>query len=102
PIDLGHKVKSLPEDKTVPGLHGWRWIFTPGHTPGHVSLFRDADRTLIAGDAIVTTQQESAYAVISQRRELHGPPMYFTPDWTSAAKSVAALAQLEPEIVASG
>ena len=28
----------------VPGLPGWRWVFTPGHTPGHVALFRDADR----------------------------------------------------------
>ncbi len=102
PFDFGSNVKALPDDMTVPGLYGWRWVFTPGHTPGHVSLFRDADRTLITGDAIVTTRQESAYAVISQRRELHGPPMYFTPDWTAAAKSVAALAALEPEIVASG
>ncbi len=102
PVDFGDKVMALPSDTKVPGLQGWRWISTPGHTPGHVSLFRDADRTLIAGDAIVTTQQESAYAVISQRRELHGPPMYFTPDWTSAAKSVATLAELAPEVVASG
>ena len=102
PFDFGDKVTSLPVDSSVPGLVGWRWIFTPGHTPGHVSLFRDADRTLIAGDAIVTTRQESAYAVIRQRRELNGPPMYFTPDWSAAAKSVAALAELEPEVIATG
>ena len=41
-------------------MPGWRWVHTPGHTAGHVSLFRDADRTLIAGDAFVTTKQESA------------------------------------------
>jgi glyoxylase-like metal-dependent hydrolase (beta-lactamase superfamily II) len=102
PINLGSRVKPLPEDGSVPGLPGWRWIFTPGHTPGHVSFFRDADRTLIAGDAIVTTRQESALAVIAQRRELHGPPMYFTPDWETAGKSVATLADLEPEIAATG
>jgi glyoxylase-like metal-dependent hydrolase (beta-lactamase superfamily II) len=102
PIDLGDAIKPLPDNKTVPGLSDWRWVFTPGHTPGHIVLFRDADRTLIAGDAIVTTKQESVQAVLTQRRELHGPPMYFTPDWKAAAKSVADLADLEPEIVATG
>jgi len=102
PIDLGDRVKALPADTTVPGLPGWRWVFTPGHTPGHVAFFRDLDRTLIAGDAIVTTKQESAQAVMAQRRELHGPPKYFTSDWTAAAKSVAALAELDPEVIATG
>lgn len=102
PIDLGDRVGPLPGDGSVPGLPGWRWIFTPGHTPGHVALFRDADRTLIAGDAFVTTRQESALAVIAQRRELHGPPMYFTPDWGAAARSVATLADLDPEVAATG
>ena len=102
PIDLGSRVNPLPDDGSVPGLPGWRWIFTPGHTPGHVALFRDADRTLIAGDAFVTTKQESAMSVLTQRRELNGPPMYFTPDWEAAAKSVAALADLDPEIAATG
>jgi glyoxylase-like metal-dependent hydrolase (beta-lactamase superfamily II) len=102
PIDLGDLVKPLPEDGSVPGLSGWRWVFTPGHTPGHVALFRDGDRTLIAGDAVVTTKQESASAVIARRRELHGPPMYFTPDWVSAARSVATLAALEPAVIATG
>lgn len=102
PINLSGHVKPLPENGSVPGLPAWRWIFTPGHTPGHVALFRDSDRTLIAGDAIVTTRQESALAVISQRRELHGPPMYFTPDWDAAARSVATLAALEPELAATG
>ena len=78
PIDLGDRVKPLPEDGSVPGLPGWRWVFTPGHTPGHIALFRDSDRTLIAGDAFVTTRQESVAASISQRPELCGPPRYFT------------------------
>lgn len=102
PIDLGERVKALPKDGTVPGLPHWRLVFTPGHAPGHVALFREADRILIAGDAFVTTKQESAVAVIAQRQELHGPPMYFTPDWESAAKSVAILADLDPEIAATG
>lgn len=91
PIDLGQRLQPLPEDGTVPGMPGWRWIHTTGHTPGHVSLFRDSDRTLIAGDAFVTTKQESALAVLTQRPELHGPPAYFTPDWESARSSVQRL-----------
>lgn len=31
----------------------WRVLWTPGHTAGHVSLFRDSDRVLIAGDAVL-------------------------------------------------
>jgi glyoxylase-like metal-dependent hydrolase (beta-lactamase superfamily II) len=102
PIDLRDRVQALPEDGTVPGMPDWRWIHTPGHTPGHVSLFREADRTLIAGDAFVTTKQESATAVLTQRPELHGPPAYYTPDWKSARGSVERLAALEPFQVATG
>ena len=55
PIDLGDRVRALPEDGSVPFMPGWRWIHTPGHTAGHVSLFRESDRVLIAGDAFLTT-----------------------------------------------
>ena len=102
PIDLGGRARVLSPDGSVPGMPGWRWIHTPGHTAGHVALFRDADRTLIAGDAFVTTKQESATAVMAQRPGVHGPPAYFTPDWASAARSVQALAALEPEVAATG
>lgn len=102
PIDLGMRVRPLPEDGTVPGMPGWRWVHTPGHTPGHVALFRDADRALIAGDAAITVRQESIFAVLAQRPELHGPPAYYTPDWSSAESSVRRLAQLEPRLLIGG
>ncbi len=102
PIDLSARVRALPDDGSVPGMPGWRWIHTPGHTPGHVSLFREDDRTLIAGDAFVTTKQESATAVLTQRPEIHGPPAYYTPDWEAARRSVETLAGLEPLRVATG
>jgi glyoxylase-like metal-dependent hydrolase (beta-lactamase superfamily II) len=102
PIDVGPRLRFLPEDGSVPGMTGWRWIHTPGHSPGHISLWRDTDRTLIVGDAFITTAQESAYAVATQQPEMHGPPMYFTPDWTAARDSVEALAALEPEVVVTG
>jgi glyoxylase-like metal-dependent hydrolase (beta-lactamase superfamily II) len=83
-------------------MPGWRWLHTPGHTPGHVSLWREADRTIIAGDAFVTTRQESAYAVTVQKPEMHGPPMYYTTDWDKARTSVEQLAALEPELAVTG
>jgi glyoxylase-like metal-dependent hydrolase (beta-lactamase superfamily II) len=50
PINLGNHVQSLPDDGTVPFLTNWQYVNTPGHTPGHISLFRVKDRVLIAGD----------------------------------------------------
>jgi len=102
PIDVSSRLQALPEDNSVPGMPGWRWIATPGHTEGHVSLWRESDRIVIAGDAFITTVQESAYAVATQRPEMHGPPMYFTTDWVSAKASVEELAALEPEIAVTG
>ena len=82
-------------------MPGWRWIHTPGHTPGHIALFWDEDRLLIAGDAFTTVKQESGEAVERQVKEIHGPPAYLTPDWPKAWKSVRILEQLKPEIVIS-
>ena len=51
---------------------------------------------------MTTTRQESAYAVALQKPEMHGPPMYYTQDWTDARRSVQQLASLEPEFVITG
>jgi glyoxylase-like metal-dependent hydrolase (beta-lactamase superfamily II) len=77
-------------------------MHTPGHAPGHVSLWRESDRTIIAGDAFITTGQESAYEILVQRPEMHGPPRYFTPDWQAAHRSVQQLAALNPDLVVTG
>jgi hypothetical protein len=57
---------------------------------------------LVVGDAFITTAQESAYAVATQKTEMHGPPMYFTQDFDAAKHSVDALAALEPELAITG
>jgi glyoxylase-like metal-dependent hydrolase (beta-lactamase superfamily II) len=102
PWDFSDRLRALPEDGSVPAMPGWRWIHTPGHSPGHVALFRDSDRVLIAGDAFVTTRQESFFAVMEQRPEVNGPPMYYTIDWNAARRSVRTLAALEPRVAATG
>ncbi|WP_353721073.1 MBL fold metallo-hydrolase [Dyadobacter sp. 676] len=102
PIDLVDAIHSLPLDGQIPFLPEWKYIHTPGHAPGHISLWREKDRVLIAGDAFVTTRQESVFSVMTQRKVISGPPRYFTCDWYQAEKSVNALADLSPEIVATG
>lgn len=102
PVNVSRRLEVLPADGSVPAMPGWKWLATPGHTPGHISLWREADRTLIVGDAFVTTAQESVYAAATQRAEMHGPPMYYTPDWQQSRTSVERLAALEPEIVVTG
>lgn len=102
PVDVGDRLVVLPEDGSVPYLPGWRWIATPGHSVGHVSLWQPERRLLVAGDAVVTVAQESAYAVAAQEPELHGPPRYLTADWEAAAASVRSLAALGPEILVTG
>ncbi len=75
PIDIEEYLVTMPEDTNdVPFLNGWQFIHTPGHTPGHISLFRIEDKVLIAGDAFVTTKAESAIAILFQKRVISGPP----------------------------
>jgi glyoxylase-like metal-dependent hydrolase (beta-lactamase superfamily II) len=102
PIDLDERVCMLPAGGAVPGLRDWQWLLTDGHTPGHVSFFREEDRTLIAGDAVVTTRQESTIDVLRQRPMVWRPPAYFTSDWIAARRSVQRLAALEPEVLVAG
>lgn len=102
PIDLGLHIHILPENGSIPFLPEWLSIFTPGHAPGHISLWRQRDKLIIAGDAFVTTKQESAFSVATQKKEISGPPKYFTPDWIAAAASVKKLRDLHPAIAATG
>ncbi|MBP1969936.1 glyoxylase-like metal-dependent hydrolase (beta-lactamase superfamily II) [Virgibacillus natechei] len=100
-INLGSHVEMLPSDGTVPHTD-FKWIHTSGHTPGHVSLFREEDGALIAGDAFVTVKQESLYKVLTQEQEISGPPRYLTTDWEAAKESVIKLEALKPTIAVTG
>jgi glyoxylase-like metal-dependent hydrolase (beta-lactamase superfamily II) len=102
PIDIREHVRPLPNDNTIPGLPEWKYIHTPGHSPGHISLFRERDKVLIVGDAFVTTKAESAIFALTHMKHLSGPPKYFTCNWASAKLSILKLTALDPEIVATG
>ncbi len=85
----------LPADGTIPGLDGWEWVATPGHTPGHVSFVRRADRVVLTGDALVTLLVNSPAGVLFRRQGLSGPPWYTTWDRRASAASIRVLAALE-------
>lgn len=101
-INLSKHIKPLPDNGKVPLLPEWKWIHTPGHSDGHVSLFRKKDGTLIAADAFITVKQDSLYKVLVQEQEICGPPRYFTTDWKLAKQSVEKLAALHPKVALTG
>lgn len=102
PINIWKRIKVLPAGGKIPILPEWKYVHTPGHAPGHISLFREGDGVLIAGDAFVTTHQESAISVMLQTRAISGPPMYFTSDWDAAKRSVMDLIDMAPKTAATG
>ncbi|MEF8888370.1 MAG: MBL fold metallo-hydrolase [Haloarculaceae archaeon] len=61
-------------------------LFTPGHAPGHVSLYFPDPRTLLAADAL--TADESG---------LQGPSEEFTPEMDEALDSAERLAEMETQ-----
>lgn len=93
-----------PFDPTgpVPGLPDWTCVPTPGHTPGHVAFFREADRVLITGDAVLNMNVNSLWALLRGSRQLSGPPYISSWNWQMAKASVAALAKLEPRVLGTG
>ncbi|MFC7321779.1 MBL fold metallo-hydrolase [Halobacillus campisalis] len=101
-IDISEHIRPLPEDGTVPHMEGWESIHTPGHTEGHISLFREEDRALIAGDAFITVKQEDLSKVLTQKQEISGPPRYLTMNWKQARTSVAKLNSLNPKLAVTG
>jgi glyoxylase-like metal-dependent hydrolase (beta-lactamase superfamily II) len=99
--NLGGRLRELQTSK-VPGAPGWEWVLTPGHSPGHICLFRASDRILLTGDALVTLNMDSWSALLDPRPRLAGPPTPFTPDWDAACESLNQLAQLRPNVVGTG
>ncbi|WP_254530525.1 MBL fold metallo-hydrolase [Natrinema gelatinilyticum] len=60
-------------------------VATPGHSPGHISLYFPDGNLLIAGDALVADGDVP----------LAGPKPHFTPEMDRATESVAALGALD-------
>src|SRR3712207_6231154 len=67
---------------------GTKVISTPGHTPGHISLYLERSKVLIAGDALR-----------AERGSLNGPNPSMTLEMRTALQSIRKLADLEVEII---
>ena len=87
---------------SLPGLDGWRWVFTPGHSPGHVAFFRDADRALIAGDSVATLDMDSYLELAIKQQEVSTAGAPFICDWDRYEQSLQTVADLEPSLLACG
>src|ERR687890_2841540 len=85
PIDVD---ESLEDGERLDLAGGIRVIFTPGHTPGHVSLYLEGPRVLVAGDALT-----------AEDGHLNGPNPPVTLDMDEAAQSVRRLAELDVETI---
>lgn len=99
--NLGARLRQLPASK-VPGAKDWTCVPTPGHSPGHVSFFRESDRVLLAGDAFATVNMDSWTGLLTGRQRLSRPLSPSTIDWKSARSSVRELASLRPSVVGCG
>lgn len=75
---------------------GFVVIKTPGVSPGHVSLWREADRVLLAGDVL-----SNQHPVLG-RPGLHEPPKFSTYDREANRSSLRRLAALQPALVCFG
>ncbi|MEY2527816.1 MAG: hypothetical protein QOE73_2587 [Verrucomicrobiota bacterium] len=99
--DLEEHLHQLQPGK-VPAAAGWKWIATPGHSPGHISLFRSSDRVLLAGDAFATMNMDSWSGLVTGKQRLARAGTPFTMDWEAAKSSVRELARLRPNVVGCG
>jgi glyoxylase-like metal-dependent hydrolase (beta-lactamase superfamily II) len=75
---------------------GFTVLETPGHSPGHVSFWRESDRTLIVGDVLGNMH------FITAVPGLHLPPDVFTPDPARNRESARRLAELRPALACFG
>lgn len=83
----------LAEDDEVAGF---RVVHAPGHSPGEVIFFREADGVAICGDVI----RNLSYA--TYRAMLAEPPTIYTPDPAENRRSIRKLADLNPTVILPG
>jgi len=80
--------RSLSDGEVLPLAGGTVVIFTPGHTPGHLSFFLADPKLLVSGDELRVVEGQ-----------LVGPAPQATPDMPLAIKSLQKLVGLDIERV---
>jgi glyoxylase-like metal-dependent hydrolase (beta-lactamase superfamily II) len=80
--------EALPDGALLDLAGGVRVVATPGHTIGHMCLYLERTRTVIAGDALV-----------AENGRLQGPSPTATADLPTASRSVRRLAELDVDAI---
>jgi glyoxylase-like metal-dependent hydrolase (beta-lactamase superfamily II) len=80
--------RTLADGERLPFCDGIIVIHTPGHTPGHISLYLEQSKVLVTGDALNVSDGQ-----------LVGPRAPMTPDMDQATSSLKKLARYEIETV---
>jgi hydroxyacylglutathione hydrolase len=89
PMPPGHPVARRLREGDAVGA-GFSVLDVPGHSPGHIALWREADRTLIVGDVFFNLPR------------LGPPPRFLTVDPDANRASMRRLAELRPALVLFG
>jgi hydroxyacylglutathione hydrolase len=71
-------------------------IETPGHTVGHISFWREADRVLVLGDVLSHINIYTGWVTLRE------PERFFTIDPPQNRRSARRLAELEPRLICFG
>ncbi len=77
-------------------IAGFKIIHTPGHTPGHILLFRESDRVAIAGDLLANIN------LLTGKAGLREPPPFLSADRMENRRSLRKLVDLRPSLVCFG
>jgi glyoxylase-like metal-dependent hydrolase (beta-lactamase superfamily II) len=91
PVDVARELRA--GDEVGPGF---AVLDVPGHSPGHIALWRERDRTLICGDVFLNLNFYTTVAGLNE------PPRAFTVDPRRNRESARRLGELEPELVLFG
>jgi glyoxylase-like metal-dependent hydrolase (beta-lactamase superfamily II) len=89
-------VKGTPVDRqvsdgdTIDALGGLQVVFTPGHSPGHVTFWQPQKKIAFIGDVL--------FHVFGVRL----PPAFLTADMEEDKRSIRKIANLNPDIVCFG
>lgn len=75
---------------------GFEVLEVPGHSAGHVALWRERDRVLILGDVLNNMN------LVTGMPGLHEPPRIFTTDPARNRESARRLAALQPALACFG
>jgi glyoxylase-like metal-dependent hydrolase (beta-lactamase superfamily II)/predicted ester cyclase len=78
-------------------IAGFRVVELPGHAPGLIGLFREADRLALVSDCFYTVDPQTG-----RRNAAHVPHRAFNHDTEQARASIRKLAALEPSIAWAG